>query len=61
MLRKRSIIETINDQLKNISQIEHTRHQVPHSTTINVISLAGLHLSGQETFFEPDNFSFGTI
>jgi hypothetical protein len=25
MLRKRAIIETINDQLKNISQIEHTR------------------------------------
>ncbi|KST68516.1 hypothetical protein BC008_01510 [Mastigocoleus testarum BC008] len=24
--RKRSIIETINDQLKNISQIEHSRH-----------------------------------
>jgi hypothetical protein len=27
MLRKRSIIETINDQLNNISQIEHTRHR----------------------------------
>jgi hypothetical protein len=27
LLRKRSIIETINDQLKNISQIEHTRHK----------------------------------
>lgn len=27
LLRKRSIIETINDQLKNISQIEHTRHR----------------------------------
>lgn len=26
LLRKRSIIETINDQLKNISQIEHSRH-----------------------------------
>jgi transposase len=25
--RQRSIIETINDQLKNISQIEHTRHR----------------------------------
>ncbi len=25
--RKRSIIETINDQLKNISQIEHSRHR----------------------------------
>lgn len=27
LLRKRSIIETIVDQLKNISQIEHTRHR----------------------------------
>lgn len=26
MLRKRALIETVNDQLKNISQIEHTRH-----------------------------------
>lgn len=24
MLRKRAIIETVNDQLKNISQVEHT-------------------------------------
>jgi len=27
MLRKRVIIETINDRLKNISQIEHSRHR----------------------------------
>jgi hypothetical protein len=27
MLRKRAIIESVNDQLKNISQIEHTRHR----------------------------------
>lgn len=27
LLRHRSILETINDQLKNISQIEHTRHR----------------------------------
>lgn len=29
MLRGRGIIETINDQLKNIQQIEHTRHRSP--------------------------------
>ena len=28
LLRKRAIIETVNDQLKNISQIEHTRHDI---------------------------------
>ena len=27
MLRKRAIIETIIDQLKNIGQIEHSRHR----------------------------------
>ena len=31
LLRKRFIIETINDQLKNQSQIEHSRHRsLPH-------------------------------
>jgi len=38
MLRKRSIIETIHDQLKNISQIEHTRHRSPVNFLVNVIS-----------------------
>lgn len=27
LLRKRSIIETINDQLKNICDLEHSRHR----------------------------------
>jgi transposase len=27
LLRKRALIETVNDQLKNISQVEHTRHR----------------------------------
>lgn len=27
LLRKRAVIESVNDQLKNISQIEHTRHR----------------------------------
>jgi hypothetical protein len=29
LLRKRALIETIVDQLKNISQIEHSRHRSP--------------------------------
>lgn len=28
MLRKRAIIETINDMLKNVAQIVYTRHEV---------------------------------
>ena len=27
LLRKRTLIETVNDQLKNISNIEHSRHR----------------------------------
>jgi hypothetical protein len=35
--RKRSIIETIFDQLKNISQIEHSRHRSPMNFLVNVL------------------------
>lgn len=38
LLRKRFIIETINDQLKNISQIEHSRHRSPLNFLINLIA-----------------------
>lgn len=37
LLRKRSIIETIIDQLKNISQIEHSRHRSPINFLVNVL------------------------
>jgi hypothetical protein len=40
LLRKRAIIESVVDQLKNISQIEHTRHRSPINAFINI--LAGL-------------------
>lgn len=40
LLRRRYIIETINDQLKNVSQIEHSRHRSPINFVVNV--LAGL-------------------
>lgn len=38
LLRKRSVIETINDQLKNICQIEHSRHRSKANFLINLIS-----------------------
>ena len=34
---KRSIIETIIDQLKNISQIEHSKHRSPVNFCVNVL------------------------
>lgn len=40
LLRKRCILESINDQLKNISQIEHTRHRSLTGFAANL--LAGL-------------------
>jgi hypothetical protein len=40
LLRKRSLIETVNDQLKNIAQVEHTRHRSPTNFVVNL--LAGL-------------------
>ena len=38
LLRKRAIIECVVDQLKNISQIEHTRHRSPINCFINIIA-----------------------
>lgn len=38
LLRKRSLIETVNDQLKNISQIEHTRHRSVANFMINILA-----------------------
>lgn len=38
LLRKRSIIETINDQLKNISQIENSRHRSFTNFLVNLLS-----------------------
>ena len=58
LLRKRVIIETINDQLKNISQIEHSRHRSVANFLINLVSgliaychqpkKPSLHLSRQQ-------------
>ena len=37
LLRKRAIIETVNDQLKNISQIEHIRHRSVSNFLVNTL------------------------
>jgi Transposase DDE domain len=37
LLRTRAIIEAIYDQLKNISQIEHTRHRSPLNFLVNLV------------------------
>lgn len=38
LLRKRAILETITDHLKNISQIEHTRHRSPLNFLVNLVA-----------------------
>ncbi|PCS22981.1 hypothetical protein BTN49_1539 [Candidatus Enterovibrio escicola] len=38
MLRKRFIIETVFDQLKNISKIEHSRHRSCISFMVNLLA-----------------------
>ena len=40
LLRKRSVIETVNDELKNVCNIEHTRHRSVDNFATNL--LAGL-------------------
>ena len=37
LLRKRSVVETIIDQLKNVSQIEHSRHRSPTNFLVNLV------------------------
>jgi DDE family transposase len=38
LLRKRALIEWVNDQLKNISQIEHTRHRSAANGIVNMLA-----------------------
>lgn len=37
LLRQRSLIETVFDELKNLTQIEHTRHRSPLNFTVNLL------------------------
>ena len=63
MLRKRALIETIFDQLKNISQIEHSRHRSVVNFAVNVLAdliayvhqpkKPSLHLSRKERLLLP--------
>lgn len=52
LLRKRSVIETVNDELKNMCQIEHSRHRSVGNFLTNLI--AGLIAY---SFFPKKNFN----
>lgn len=43
MLRKRSIIESINDMLKNVAQLVHSRHRSVHNFIMNLLAAMGAY------------------
>ena len=43
MLRKRSVIESVNDMLKNVAQIVHTRHRSVHNFLMNLLAALGAY------------------
>ena len=38
LLRKRSLVETVFDEFKNLCQIEHTRHRSPMNFAVNLMA-----------------------
>lgn len=38
LLRKRALIERVNDELKLVCQIEHTRHRNPYNILVHLLS-----------------------
>lgn len=47
LLRKRSVIETVNDELKNVAQLVHSRHRSVFNFAMNVLSVLAAY-----SFFE---------
>ena len=47
LLRKRSVIEIINDELKNVAQLVHSRHRNVFNFVMNVLSVLAAY-----SFFE---------
>lgn len=43
LLRKRGLIETVNDKLKNIAQIEHSRHRSFNNLIANSLSAIAVY------------------
>jgi hypothetical protein len=43
MLRKRSVIESINDMLKNVAQLVHSRHRSVHNFIMNLLAAMGAY------------------
>ena len=55
MLRKRALIESVNDELKNIAQIEHSRHRSFANFITSALSpIATYFFLSKETFYLVD-------
>jgi hypothetical protein len=62
LLRKRALIETVNDQLKNICQIEHTRHRCFANFISNLIGgLIAYNLAPKKPSLNLDIIDFDKI
>ena len=44
LLKKRALIETVNDELKNIAQIEHSRHRSFNNFIANSLSAIAAYM-----------------
>jgi len=63
LLRKRSVVESVNDELKNICQVEHSRHRSVLNFLVNLIRVGGLHLPGEKAIhqYPPQDLAAATI
>ena len=43
LLRKRAIIETVNDELKNIARVEHSRHRSFDNFIVNILAAIAVY------------------
>ena len=62
MLNQRAVIESINDQLKNISQIEHSRHRCIENFYVNIVAgLIAYSEQEKKPSFDVEEFNFVTF
>ena len=57
LLRKQVVVETVIDQLKNIYQIEHSRHRSPINFMVNLVAgLAAYSLQPKKPSLKINHF-----
>ncbi len=63
LLRKRALIESFNDELKNMCQIEHTRHRSPANFLVNLFSglVAYTFFPKKPSIRYPEVYSLGLL